>query len=90
MRGCKEDEASPSLFCDAQCQNQRQWTQWMCGLQSLGLGAKDVGVSSLEIFKSFLDMMLFTLLWVALLEQELDKMDSDVSSSFCHAVILCL
>lgn len=64
-------------------------TSVMCGWQSPGLGNKDVGFSSLEIFINFLAVVLGTLLWVALLEQGLDQVDPDVPSSLCHGVILC-
>ena len=46
------------------------------------------GISSLEIFRSRLDMVLGSLLWVALLEQELDQVDPDSPASLSHPVIL--
>lgn len=42
----------------------------------------------MEISKSYLDMVLGTLLKVFLLEQGLDCMDLEVPSNFNHTVIL--
>lgn len=40
------------------------------------------GVSSLEIFQSFLGVLLGTLLWVSLLEQGLEQTDLEVPANF--------
>lgn len=47
-----------------------------------------VGFASLKISKSYLDMVLGTLLKVSLLEQGLDRMDLEFPSNFNHTVIL--
>lgn len=46
------------------------------------------GVSSSEIFKSLLDMVLGTLLWVALLEQGLDQRSPKMASKFNCSTVL--
>jgi len=43
---------------------------------------------SLVIFKSHLDVVLGTLLWVSLLKQGLEQQDPEVPSYFYHSVIL--
>lgn len=47
-----------------------------------------MGFASLEISKSYLDVVLGSLLKVLLLEQGLDHMDLEFPSSFNHTVIL--
>lgn len=46
------------------------------------------GISSLQIIKSYQDLVLVSLLWVALLEQGLDQVDPEVPANPSHAVIL--
>ena len=46
------------------------------------------GVSSLQIFKSHLDVSLGSLLWVSLLEQGLEQMDSEVPANLSQSVML--
>ena len=43
---------------------------------------------SLQVFKSHLDMVLGNLLWVSLLEQGLDQMDSEAPYNLNHSVTL--
>lgn len=43
----------------------------------------------LEAFKSHLDVVMGTLLWVSLIEQEWDQMDPEVPSNLNHSVVLC-
>jgi len=50
---------------------------------------RDCGVSSLEIFKSLLDMVLGNLLWVSLLEQVITRRLFS-PQPFCVSVILWL
>jgi len=50
--------------------------------------AGESGVSSLEIFKSHLDVVLGSLLWVSLLEQGLEQMDSEVPANLSQSVML--
>jgi len=52
------------------------------------IAQKICGVTSLEIFKIHLGMILGTLLGVSLLEQVLDKMDLGVPSNLSHFVVL--
>jgi len=46
------------------------------------------GGSSLETFRSCLDVGLRTAFWMSLLEQELSPMDTEVLASLSHSVIL--
>lgn len=48
------------------------------------------GLSSLEVSRSHLDMVTNTLLWVSLLEQRLDQMDTEVPSNLNHPLILLI
>jgi len=52
------------------------------------IAQKICGVTSVEIFKIHLGMILGTLLGVSLLEQVLDKMDLGVPSNLSHFVVL--
>lgn len=49
---------------------------------------RSCGVSSLEIFKSLLDMVLGILLWVFLPEHELDQRSPEMPSNFNYSVVL--
>lgn len=46
------------------------------------------GVSSLDISKSYLGMVLGTFLWMSLLQQGVDQMVPKVPANLIHAVIL--
>jgi len=67
---------------------------WKALLNCAGEGAlaqvvrRGCGISSLEIFESHLSMFLGTLVWVFLLEQELDWLDPEQPSNIYWSVIL--
>lgn len=88
-----------ALFIGAQCQDKRQWEQTGCflwtpwnillwGHLSTGICCPETESPTLEIFKSYLDMGLGTLLWVSLLERGLDKLEEGVLSNLSSSVIL--
>ena len=88
---------SQALSSNDLCQKQKQWAQTgteevlcehreaiLCYAGDGGLAQvtqSGYRVSSLEISKSCLDVMLSTLLWVPLLEQRWDELEPAVTSS---------
>jgi len=96
---------SQALLSGAQCQDRRPWAQpgtqeapsepqaaLLCwaGDGALAQAAqRGCGVSSLGISKSLLDVVLGSLLWVSLLEQEVwSKWPPEVLANPYHSVIL--
>lgn len=88
----------------AHCQHKKPWSKIViqevlseyqeaipCCASGWGLAQvtqKDCGVFSSETFKIHLDLLLSSLFWVPLYEQELDQMDSEDPSNFNNSGIL--
>lgn len=89
------------FFDSAQCQDEAQTETWevpsehqnafLCCEGGRTQSAQKGSVASLvSIFKNHLDMRLGSLIWVFLLEEELDQVDPEVSANLSHCVCVCV